>query len=280
MEPRVIKSEGKYLTKKEVEILKQEFEEIHFRSNLLFLRQHNGLRRANLHFLLSTTGGGKSTLLRTMFLDALASVGKNQKVLMYLTEETGQKFKYDIAQTGLLEHGAALKKKFDLVSETDCTAQELKGSLKFLLEQISSGEYGIVFLDNLTTARFYTTANYSNQVSYCDQLKAAAIKGNTALVIVGHTGKSVNGGSKNLIDPQDVRGQSLISNISEYIYSLQNFYANGCRTTLFNIIKNRDGNVKYKYWQLFYNQEMKIYSESRAVDFSVVKELFKGMDKL
>lgn len=273
-------SKGSDLTQAEINVLEQKFGEIHFKSRLLFLSEHNGLRRGNIHLLLSTTGAGKSTLLRTMFLDALASVGKNQKVLMYLSEESLEKFNYDIAQTGMLKHGAALKNKFDAISEVNCNQQQLKNSFNFLIEQIRSKKYGIIFLDNITTATFYITAPLSRQFEMCNELKAAAYESNTALVVIAHTDKNTTQYSKKIIDPQDIRGQKHLSNISEYIYALHNFYNDDRRATVFMIIKYRDGNVKNKYWKVSYNPEMKIYSECRAIPFQVIQEKFKEMDKL
>jgi ABC-type proline/glycine betaine transport system ATPase subunit len=66
---------------------------VHAHSKLGFLNAHNGLRRGSLHLVLGTTGGGKSTLVRTVLRDIIFNADNQLSVGVWLSEETVEDYK-------------------------------------------------------------------------------------------------------------------------------------------------------------------------------------------
>ena len=64
----------------------------HFHSTFNFISSHNGFRKGKLHLILSDTGTGKSTLIRSLMYDVLLSLPEDKKLLLILSEETEMDF--------------------------------------------------------------------------------------------------------------------------------------------------------------------------------------------
>ena len=73
------------LTHEEINLWKERAGKTFFPSTFQFLLSHNGWRNGKVHTFLGVSHGGKSTLVRTLVIDALCA---KKKVGLVLSEET------------------------------------------------------------------------------------------------------------------------------------------------------------------------------------------------
>ena len=83
------------LTTEEAQEIQTTIDKTEFPSRYHFLKDHNGIRRGEVHTLTSPKGSGKSTLVRTIQLDTIRG---RKRVLNILSEETVKLYKINIWQ--------------------------------------------------------------------------------------------------------------------------------------------------------------------------------------
>ena len=72
---------GEFVTSYEMDQLLEESKHVKFNSAHGFLREHNGYRNGKLHLFIGTASSGKSTLVRSLILDAVSGLEKGKKIL-------------------------------------------------------------------------------------------------------------------------------------------------------------------------------------------------------
>lgn len=272
---------GRDFTKAVAEQLIAENKKTFFASKLKFIQQHNGFRPGKLHLLIGQSGGGKSTMARTLLLDAAASLKKNKKILVWLSEETVKEFLTELAFSGVMDHASVLVERMDLYSEKD--ERNLNKSRLQIMEDMrdlySQDCYDIFFYDNITTSKIYASLRPTEQDQTADWIKGIASKTNTATILMAHTGSSYSG-SNGLIDHNHIRGSKHIVNLSEYIYILQSITIGSSRYTVLRVDKSRSHEAPEAFFSLGYDRVQKLYTRANSVNFVRFKELFTARNKL
>lgn len=273
-------NEGKYMTTFEIEEAQREASSILYDTKFNFLRQHNGFRNSNIHLILGTSGGGKSTTVRTLLIDILPKVPRGKKLLLWLSEETAEEFFVEINKSGLIEHGRPLLDKLDIFSEQehiDDSAQQLEFKMS---EFVKSGQYGFLIFDNLTTSEMYMGRKPNEQGAFSKRLKAKIQETRIPLLIVAHTKAEVTDNMHRLIESNDIRDSKSIVNLAQFIYVLQTFYINEKRINTLRIVKNRGQLVEQSMFVLKFEPKTFLFGTDRAIDFNEFKSIFKERNKL
>lgn len=249
--------------------------EILIPSQLDFLLEHNGIRPAQMHLFLGLSGGGKSTLFRTLLFDYYLNKQPNQVPAIWLSEESEDDFAIQ-----LVKHAAAesvfKKKDINFYSEVD---KWKNPKMSFAMLDRLFEKSDIVFFDNLTTSNFYK-GNFESMDKFVGYLKNLVKKHQKPLVIFAHTGGQMRENGKVLLEQNDIRGPKTICNLVEFLYIMQQFHVdNEVRSTL-RIVKSRSQEVKKKIYEMQYNSYANVYSKSFAITFDEFKDLFNERNKL
>lgn len=271
-------NEGEYITSIELSELHERASVVWFNSMFFFLKAHKGYRKGNIHLLLGSSGGGKSTLVRSMLIDALPRVSK--KILVWLSEETADDFKMEISKTGLIDHGRSLLDKMDIFSEQDSDIKNCDEMFFYLSELLSQNKYDMVFLDNITTSLIYMDRRPNEQASVSKELKKLCQKIDIPMILIAHTGAEISDTTPRTINPNDIRGSKTIINLSQFIYILQRFMNNEKIFQTLRIAKHRGQDVKNKIFKLKFESRNFLFTEDRIINFDAFSDAFKERDKL
>lgn len=266
----------------EIEALNEVAKERHFETSLRFLMAHNGLRREKLHVFAAPSSSGKSTMAKTIFYDFLTN-NPNDKVGVFLTEESEQEFKVDLAKTGLDE--AHLDRIF-VTSEEDqgniVNADHLMKAIHVFMEEVKPD---ILILDNITTSAAYQDIPTAAQGSIIKRLKMCSRHHNAALIVFAHTSAEASNMKMRLLEPNDVRGSKHIVNHAHFFYCLQQIH---CKTatglsnsySFVRIHKHRGQVVEMKMFIFKFDREKLIYSGDSFINFDDLKKLFEKREGL
>lgn len=180
-----------------------------------FLKGHAGLRPGCMHVLIGTKGSGKSTIVRSILQDC-----SKYRCLVWLSEESMSDFQLGIGRLKLPEKQL---KNLRVLSEKELDAKykrDLGTYLNYIEERIKELTPHVVIFDNITTSRVYNSLRPGDQAHFIDSLSALADKYTFPLLVVAHTKKGVRDNAQ-LIDSDDVRGNSTLVNIAPYVYIYQ-----------------------------------------------------------
>jgi len=269
---------AKYITALEVNELMADADRVIYPSKFRFLKEHKGYRPGNLHLLLGTSGGGKSTVARSLLIDILPRIQK--KVLIWLSEETHLEFVTELARTGIFNHGKELKNKIDFFSEqeNDLSEMELCTTMK---EFVDSDEYDFFIYDNITTSKVYMGQLPAKQSQFAVWFKKICSQNKVAALIVAHTGAEISDNMNRFINYNDIRGVKTLPHISQFIYILQRFINEaGYIYQMLLLVKNRGQRTSEKMFLIEYDDSMMLYSGDRIVNYEKMTEIFKNRQKL
>lgn len=250
----------------------QESGTIQIASKLCFLNAHNGLRRGSVHTVLGTAGGGKSTLIRTILRDFIFNKDNlHLSVSVWLSEETCKEYKIQ------LMHGMPPSdelKRGAMISEEE----NIEADLDYFISQQEIIAPDVLIYDNLTTSRFYTSADTKGQDAVFRKIKSLTKKLNCATIIVCHTGAEVSDSMDRLINMNDVRGSKSIINGSEFVYILQRFEILSQGENRFfptiRITKHRGQELVHNMYFLQYMKELRAFVSDKAIEFEKFKEAY------
>lgn len=273
-------SKGEYITSLELEELNERSKKVYFKSMYNFINQHRGYRPSNIHLFLGTSGGGKSTAVRSLLVDALPRIKRGKKVLLWLSEETVADFTTELGKTGIVEHGRVLLERLHIFSEQECEFEGPAQILNEFIRLIETNEYEIVFLDNITTSEFYMDKKPDVQAMVIKKIKAVIQKSNAVLNIVAHTNAEVSDSSPRLINANDIRGSKSIVNLSQFIYILQRFVNDDNIFQTLRIVKNRGQLVNKSIFLLRFCKETFLFKDDKPISFEIFKEAFKTRNTL
>lgn len=260
------------ITKEEIELWREEKLKTKFPSAFRFLNAHKGWREGKLHTILGVSHGGKSTLVRTIIIDALE--GKNQ-VGIILSEESEIDFLIETSDSGF--------DKFDNLNIYEELSKDFSSASEYMSKvETFIIEYGIkiLFLDNITTSFCYMDRKVGEQGIIAKAFKNLAIKYNIPIVIVAHTGAHVTEYYAGLIETNDIRGSKTIVNLSEFFYIMQSFFVGDQRHNTLRIAKHRGQVVMNRMYELYYYSKVKIFGKDELIQFKELKEIYKNRNKL
>jgi len=268
------------------ELLKER-EKTYWHSGYHFLTEHKGHRPGNLHLYLGVAHGGKSTLMRSLLIDALKRCDKDKKILIWLSEETENDFLIEFSmalKTFSKDDAKVLFRKLLIHSEMnfpELIKFERRGvKWAYFQEMVNDKRIDLIFFDNLTTSEFYMDQKIDVQSLFVKELKEEASKCKKPFIMVAHTGADVTENSHRLISMNDIRGCKSIINIVQYCYILQRFQLNDFYYPTLRITKHRGQSVESKMFHLDFNKEMNLYIKDRAIDFVEMKDNFKQRNVL
>ena len=88
------------LEPEEIEVLREMADKVYFKSHFEFIQSHKGYRPKNVHLFMGESHGGKSTLVRSLVMDACLS-DEAPPVLVWLSEETPHEFLNELYRSGI-----------------------------------------------------------------------------------------------------------------------------------------------------------------------------------
>lgn len=249
-------------------------DDITIRTNLSFLNQHGGFRKGKFHLFLGESGGGKSTMFKTMILDFLEN-NKTKVAGIWLSEEELEDMVAEFSKVKKLRTALTQGKIsfFSEIEEKNKAMANLELQLKSMIESVD-----VIFLDNLTTSKLYQDRPLEKQAKVASSLKSLAKQYKKPLVIFAHTGTGA--GMNSLSSQNDIRGSKTIINLSEFIYMVQQLQVEEEKISTIRCVKSR-GSVtdKFGYFLEFSSDEM-IYKAAVPQDPKVFKTIFKLASKL
>jgi len=262
-------------------------EKTHFYSDFKFLTSHRGHRPGKLHLYLGVAHGGKSTLIRSLILDALKRVDAKKKVFVWLSEETEKDFliEFSMALKSLDQKDAKiLVKKLVIFSELSFTNhfkhEPMSEKFKYFKQAVNREDVDLIFFDNVTTSCFYMDQQIETQSFFIKEVKEVIANANKPLIFVAHTGAEITENSNRLISMNDIRGCKSVINLVEYCYILQRFHIKEFYFPTLRITKHRGQSVEEKMYYITFDKEKNLYIEDRYLDFEEMRDNFKKRNVL
>ena len=267
--------------------LLKERDKVHWYSDYHFLNEHKGHRPGALHLYLGVAHGGKSTLMRSLLIDALKKCDKDKKILVWLSEETENDFLIEFTM-GLKgyskEDCKVLLSKLLIHSEMNFSKifkrDDIKTKYEYFKEAILNEKTDLVFFDNLTTSEFYMDRSIEDQSYFIRDLKEVVAEACKPLVMVAHTGADITENSHRLISMNDIRGCKSVINIVQHCYILQRFQLNDHYYPTLRITKHRGQSVENKMFYLFFDKEKNLYIKDKCINFLELRDNFKKRNVL
>lgn len=263
------------ITVEEIKEWQKEKEVRQFVTNFNFLRVHNGWRKGKIHTILGVSHGGKSTLTRTLVLDAVGNSDKPKKIGVVLSEESEVDFLTDIISAGVGDFS-----HFAIFGELEQNFNSVREYFTRLSKFVDENKIDILFYDNLTTSFTYMDRPVKEQSEVTKKLKSFAIDKNIPLVAIAHTGANVTENYSGIIEMNDIRGAKTIVNLSEFFYVMQSFYTGSDRYNTIKIAKNRGYNVTDRLYSLFYYPSKRIFGKDKLMHFDELQEIYKKRNRL
>jgi len=268
--------ESIYFTNDEKHKFESDQRTVEIGSSMGFLNAHNGLRRGSVHVLIGTSGGGKSTLVRSIVRDFLFHPSNQDLgIAILLSEETCREYKaqlvFGLESLEPLKRGA-------LLSEEDNQNEDFD----YFLEQSSILAPDLLIYDNLTTSRFYEGASIKEQKEMFTKIKTFTKKNNCATVVVAHTRADVNDGMDRLINMNDIRGSKSIPNMAEFFYILQRF-KDGDTDHFYptiRTVKHRGQELLESMYLLNYDKRFRAYMSDKPLNWAQLVEYHKKRQRL
>lgn len=217
-----------------------------YSSKFAFLNEHNGIRPSALSILLGTSGGGKSTLIKSIIADTC----KDHEVIVWLSEEDKAQYSIDIMR---VDPNAKLENIFYFEErkyrEQIKNIRGSKEAVNALFDMILAQRVGIVFFDNLTTSSFYDGKKPDVQADILGGLRDKAIENNIALFCAAHVGKMADGLTK-MIRQDDIQGSSSSTKTAQFFYILHMIDVGDKRQAYIELKKHRGFNPQCKFFKL------------------------------
>jgi len=273
-----VNPEAVFSCKEEADLYLEELDRVQFHTKYNFLKAHNGFRKGNMHTFLGTSGGGKSTLTRSLMIDMFQNFShKEDKILLWLSEERSKDYIAQLHKTGM---PFELINRIIVYSEVDENGKNRKDVIKRLDWIISEHKPMAVFYDNITTSMEYATVTIPEQDKFYHRLKTLALNSDIPFLIMAHTNGKITENYEHLIDQNDIRGSKQPAMISEFFYILQAFYVNEVRHNTIRLTKFRGSSVEHRLYMLDYKKEMQLFVTDRKLEFEGFKEIFKTRNTL
>lgn len=262
-----------HFTPEEQLVYEKSIKEKHFSSRFGFVNSTNGFRRGCMHLLIAGTGGGKSTLTRSLIRDVIFNKENNCTVGLWLSEETVLEYK-TLFSLNAVSHEKLLN-TIAHSEQDDKNCSELK-----FFEWLNFHGFDFLIFDNITTSQFYMDKRPDAQARFASKLKEALKVNNTAGIIVAHADSQQSNQKGGLLDINNIRGSKSICNLAEFAYIVQTFSTPLARVTTVRIAKSRSQEVIHDLYFLNYDKITKSYLTDTPIEFKKFKEVFDARNKL
>jgi KaiC/GvpD/RAD55 family RecA-like ATPase len=244
---------------------------VQVKSNFQFLIAHNGFRLGKMHLIMGTAGSGKTTLIKSLIMDFM-KMNPDDRMLIYLSEESKKSFKYEMAE---IKDSLVNADKIHLISEIDESFTNERQLLAYMEMQISEIKPKLFIIDNITTSDFYNDKKASQQADLIKKLKAMFNKTEAACLLVAHTGANVSDNMGRLINENDIRGSKTIVNLLEFMYILQRFELGSRFFPTLRTVKHRGQNPDFRLVKLNFDINERRFLSDTAISFKDFKEVYK-----
>lgn len=257
--------------------------EKHFNSSFKFLNNQNGLRRNKIHTFIAPTHSGKSTFFRSILTDVLNN-NPESKIVIYLSEDDRNSFLVDLARSSIKDDDINNRLKIFYEMDSKLTHYKSDDLFKNLKEICDEFNPDVFIFDNITTSLAYMDISTREQGFICQRLKKFTEHYGCATIIFAHTGANVFQGG--LVDVNNVRGSKHISNISHFMYAIQqiSYFSRSMqadrKTTVLIVKKHRGASVDYNIFSFNYDSKTSCYSQDMAINFEDFKAIFDKRNKL
>ncbi len=264
-----------YFSNDEASQYKADNETVQIESSLGFVRAINGFRRGSLHLVLGTTGGGKSTLVRTILSDFLKNKKNHDLSLgLWLSEESLDAYKQQLAVS--MTETEDLKRT-EAFSELDLSKED---DPEVFFSWARAVKPELLIFDNVTTSMFYADQTPKHQLGFVSKIKKLAQEINSAIVLIAHTDSKTKDGGGRLIQVEDIRGSRSVSNLVEFAFVMQKIEIGNIIYNMVNISKYRSQSPEERLFQLKYSKEKRAFIGDVPVDFKKFKEIYNARNQL
>jgi len=255
---------------------KKSLADIIWKTRFNFPKEFNGWRPGMIHTFLSHTGGGKSTLAKTIILDAHDENPDNGNILIWLTEE------YKNIWEGHFFKGLEPEKypRLKIFSERDFFLDGINKKsdmLRYIIGKIRSENINLIIIDNITTSIFYGDLDEQREFA---QIIATQFPRNIPKIVFAHTNSSYKPYGREMMDEMHIHGSKELPKISEVFYCLTIFNNKEDRFAFLRCTKNRFHETKTNFFFLDYCKEEKKYRMDAPRDFEGFKSAFKSRNTL
>ena len=262
------------VSKDKLEELRRYNNKLFFPSTFGFLNAHNGLRPGCFHGLLSSTGAGKSSLVKAI----IAQTAEVCKVGVLLTEEKPPMYQMGI---NLSNDSQDVLDNIIFLDDTNISkiARTPVDFMNYLSMMVVSEGIKALFIDNVTTGSFYGDhIPFNQQKKSIDILMDVMHKTGVLIFYVAHTRKEITDNMPRLLTPEDIRGSAMLPMKTEYFYTMQKFEGKEKQYNVIRICKHRYHEKAVGFFQLEYENGR--YTKDFKVPFDSVNNIFKERDRL
>lgn len=243
------------------------------KSRFGFLSCHDGLKLSKMHLLLAPTHSGKSTLIRTLIVDAML-MNPNHKFMVWLTEETKEEFLKELKKCFPI--GQIDESKLRVFSQQNYINYSDDEVIKFIDECVEHNYTDFLFVDNITTTTVYEGKKPATQSDIANWFKMISKK--IGLFLVAHT--NGNDFNNTLLDETSIRGSKTITNLTEFLYILQPININKTTHQFILLKKHRGESVSEKFFKLNYDPRLFSFKSDHAVEFDDIAWVFQQRNQL
>lgn len=238
-----------------------------------FLKGHNGIRPNCLTGLMSSTGVGKTTLLKCVIAET-ANHGK--KIMVWLSEETVVEYQELISflDKACLKNIVFVEEK-EIPDDFKNTQERF---FEYFEQMVEESGCDIVFIDNVTSSAFY-----NQRYGIVGQNKSAEflrgfVKRVCEVFYIAHTKSEITENYSKVIHAEDIRGSKELPLMTEYLYIIQKFTSNGKQYNCLRVVKHRHHEGAAGWFSLAY--ENRSYIGDAKVPFNLINKIFKSRDYL
>jgi hypothetical protein len=262
-----------YFTNDEQKEFEESLKEVHFHSKFGFANSTRGFRKGNLHLFIAGTGGGKSTIVRSLVRDILFHPENNPIIGFWFSEESVKEYIMLLSQ-GLPSSERLLRT--EAFSEQDNPQVKEKD----FFEWLNVVKPHVLIFDNITTSKFYEGKGYEAQAAFAAKLKTAIKAINCACLVVAHSDSQQTSQKGGMLDINNIRGAKTICNLCEFAYLVQGIATEKDKYTVIRVAKSRSQNIVHDTYLLQYNPHTFSYMTDTAIPFKRFKELYDQRNRL
>lgn len=262
-----------HFTSKEQETFEAALKQVNFHSKLGFVNATNGFRRGSMHLFIAGTGGGKSTLTRSIIRDLLFHPNNNPIIAIWLSEESIEEYRAMFA--------LGVPSTDRLLNTNAYSEQDKRDTTEIhFFEWVEMLNPDILIFDNITTSKLYEGKRPELQAAFASKLKNVIKKVNCAGLIIAHADSQQTNQKGGLLDVNNIRGGKGIVNLTEFAYLVQTFSTPKSKYSTLRIAKSRSQEVVHDTYLLNFDTRTRSYLTDTAIPFEKFKEVYNERNRL